>query len=184
MQASNIIEIATIGFLGIHRFENRSAIRGAILVTDVNTKPLEFRVTAPIRPQTFQEMIYGEILEEHVSVELIGMPLLDAVQNKPDLIIVRDPLFLKLNLQQSVPTVLLLKEDEPLIGKGLSTNVLTSESSNYSTVKIFVSNKFESNLKEILEKLQLIFTSRDLMEPFNRLENACEDVHKRKVGDS
>lgn len=112
------------------------------------------------------------------------MPLLDAVQNKPDLIIVRDPLFLKLNLQQSVPTVLLLKEDEPLIGKGLSTNVLTSESSNYSTVKIFVSNKFESNLKEILEKLQLIFTSRDLMEPFNRLENACEDVHKRKVGDS
>jgi hypothetical protein len=91
------MEVVTIGFLGIYRFEERAAIRGAMLVTDTETKPLEFRVTQPVRPQKFQEILYGELLDEHVSVELIGLPLVDAVEQKPNLIIIRDGLLLGIN---------------------------------------------------------------------------------------
>jgi len=56
------MEELTIGFLSSAKFENDSVIRGAILVTDVETKPLEFRVTAPVRPTNFQKTLYGDIL--------------------------------------------------------------------------------------------------------------------------
>jgi hypothetical protein len=66
------MELLTIGFLGIHRFEDGAAIRGGMLVTDTTMKPVEFRVTAPVRPEKFQKILYGDILDEHISVELIG----------------------------------------------------------------------------------------------------------------
>jgi hypothetical protein len=176
--------ISTISFLGIHRFENGAAIRGAVLVTDTETKPLEFRVTAPIRPEKFQKILYGELLDEHMSVELIGLPLLNALQQKPNLIIVRDILFLGMNARQEIPTILMLKEDEPLLKKGASTQPLNSPDSGHPPVKIHTSGQFEPKLTEISQQLQSIFCSRDLMEPFVRLIDACTDVHSRKVGDS
>ena len=176
------MELVTLGFLGTHRFEKGAAIRGAILITGVETKPLEFRVTAPVRPEKFQEMLYGELLDEHISIELMGLPLLSAVQQKPSLIIVRNTLFLRLNSRQEIPTVLLLAEEEPLI-KGYFTKSLNLPDSNRPTVKICTSGQFEPKLEEIAQALQPIFLIRDLMEPFSRLEKACIDVHTRKVGD-
>jgi hypothetical protein len=40
----------SLGFLSSFDFENGTTVRGAILVTDDQTKPVEFRVTSPIRP--------------------------------------------------------------------------------------------------------------------------------------
>ena len=177
------MEFMTLGFLGMYRFEDGAAIRGAMLVTDVETKPLEFRVTASVRPQKFQEMLYGELLDEHVSVELMGRPLLNALQKKPNLIIVRNSLFLGLNTKQEIPTILLLKEDEPLIKRGASTKSLNSSESGHPPIKICTSGQFEPKLEEIAHQLQAIFISRDLIEPFDRLEKACMDLHTRKVGD-
>ncbi|HAJ64824.1 MAG TPA: hypothetical protein DCP31_40940 [Cyanobacteria bacterium UBA8543] len=177
------MEVVTIGFLGIHRFEERAAIRGAMLVTDTETKPLEFRVTAPVRPQKFQEILYGELLDEHVSVELIGLPLVNALEQKPNLIIVRDVLLLGINARQEIPSILMLKEDEPLFKKGTSTKPLNPQDSSRASVKICTTGNFEKDLDAIAQKLQSIFSSRNLMEPVERLEKACTDVHTRKVGD-
>lgn len=176
----SFMEFKILGFLGMHRFDNGAAIRGGLLVTDVDTKPLEFRVTAPVCPQRFQEILYGDLLEEHISVELLGLPLVNAIQQKPELLLVRNELFLGLNNKHDIPTLLLLKEDEPLIKKGSSTQPLSSQNANYPSAKICTSGKFESNLVEITEKLKSVFIMRDLMEPFNRLDKACIDVHNRK----
>jgi hypothetical protein len=177
------MELLTIGFLGIHRFEDGAAIRGGMLVTDTTMKPVEFRVTAPVRPEKFQKILYGDILDEHISVELIGLPILNALQQKPNLILVRDQLFLGMNAKQEIPAVLALKEDEPLFKKGASTQTLNSPDSSHPPVKIYVSDQFESQLEEIAQQLQPIFQCRNLMEPFDRLEKACADVHDRHVGD-
>ncbi|MFM2429790.1 MAG: hypothetical protein RLZZ511_1003 [Cyanobacteriota bacterium] len=178
------MEFATIGFLSMHRFEDGTATRGGILVTDTEMKPLEFRVTAPVRPQKFQEMIYGDILDEHMSVDLMGLPLLAALEQKPDLIIVRDFLFLGLNSRQETPTILLLKEDESPMKKGISSKSLNSQDSGRPPVKICTSGKSDSALGKIVEQLNNNIITRDLMEPFSRLEKACADLHARKVGDS
>jgi hypothetical protein len=178
------MEFLTIGFLGIYRFEEGAAIRGAILITDTETKPLEFRVTESVRPQKFQEILYGELLNEHISVELIGLPLLSALQQKPNLIIVRDLLFLEINTKQEIPTVLMLKEDEPLFKRGASTKPLNPEDSGRPPVKICTLSQFEPKLEEISHRLQPIFLKRDLMEPFNRLEKACADFNSRNEGNN
>lgn len=176
----SFMELGTLGFLGMHQFSDGAAIRGGLLVTDTDTKPLEFRVTAPVCPQQFQEILYGDLLEEHVSVELLGIPLVDALQQKPELLLVRNELFLGLNNKQNIPIVLLLKEDEPLIKKGSSTQSLISQDARHPPAKVCTSGKFESDLTEITKKLQPIFLTRDLMEPFNRLDKACVDVHARQ----
>ena len=178
------MELLTIGFLGIYSFEEGAAIRGAILITDTETKPLEFRVTGPVRPQKFQEIVYGGLLNEHISVELIGLPLLNSLQQKPNLIIVRDILFLEINTKQEIPTVLLLKEDEPLFKRGTSSKPLNPEDSSRPPVKICTLSQFEPKLEEISHQLQPIFLHRDLMEPFDRLEKACADVDTRNVGNN
>jgi hypothetical protein len=180
------MELTKISFLGIHRFEDSAAIRGGILVTDTKTKPLEFRVTAPVRPQKFQKILHGELLDEHICVELMALPLLNAIQQKPSLIIVRDILLLEINSKQEVPTILILKENETLFKKETSTNTkqLNLTDSGHPPVKICTSGQFEPKIGEIAQQLESMSLGRNLIEPFDRIEKACEDVHNRKVGDT
>ena len=46
----------TIGFLGYREFDDGKVYRGAILLTDEWSKPLEFRCTAP--EDTYEEIIF------------------------------------------------------------------------------------------------------------------------------
>lgn len=59
------MEQTKLAFLSRLSFDNDSCIRGGILITDVNTKPLEFRVTAPIKPTSFQKTLYGKIIKDY-----------------------------------------------------------------------------------------------------------------------
>ncbi|MGE5410933.1 MAG: hypothetical protein ACM3MI_08235, partial [Clostridiales bacterium] len=99
------MDLVRIAFLETYSFDDKSGIMGAILVTDPDTKPLEFRVTAPIKPTSFQKTLYGNVLHEHILVELIALPLLGAIKDDIDLILVRDPLFLGINNKQGVRAV-------------------------------------------------------------------------------
>ena len=59
-------------FISTKDFADGEAIRGGMLVTDAQTKPLEFRCTDPVRPTSLQKVLYGKMLENHVLVTLIG----------------------------------------------------------------------------------------------------------------
>ena len=113
------MEIAKLAFLETYTLEENAGIMGAILVTDSDTKPLEFRVTAPIKPTSFQKTLYGDVLLEHILVELISLPLLNAINEQVDLIIVRDPFFLGTNNKQGTRVVRIYSEDE---GKSRSSH--------------------------------------------------------------
>lgn len=45
-------------FLDVALFEDGAAIRGGVLVTDLDTKPYEFRCTSPVRPTHLQSFIW------------------------------------------------------------------------------------------------------------------------------
>ncbi|MEM9808478.1 MAG: hypothetical protein AAF959_24725 [Cyanobacteria bacterium P01_D01_bin.56] len=166
-----------IGFLGGFRFEDGASTRGAMLVTDHDLKPAEFRVTAPVKPNSLQKMLYGELLDEHIYIKLLGVPLLNALEQKPDVVIVSENIFLGLNQEQGIPTVCLLNEEESLIPKGVPNKTITSETQNYPSVKVSISNNLTKQLEDISSELQVIFRSRNLMEPFYRLHKACTDLH-------
>ena len=85
-----------VAFLGYMEFDGAAAYRGAILVTDEWGKPLEFRCTAPVKPNAVQRTLYGQTLMPHILVELIGVPLYEAVQEKPEIIVIQEGLFFDL----------------------------------------------------------------------------------------
>lgn len=176
------MELRKIGFLETYTLDNDAGIMGAILVTDAETKPLEFRVTAPIKPTNFQKTLYGDVLLEHILTELVSIPLLNAINEEIDLILVRDSLFLGVNEKQGIRVVRVLKENDEQQEPNKSVQELASSN---GSPKVFVetTKKFESELSEIKSKLSGIAEHRNLIEPFDRLKVACEQVHLQKTGE-
>ena len=56
-----------IGFLQL--FEAEDSYIGAILLTDLDSVPVEFRVTLPVRPTSIQRTLYGRALAPYIGVE-------------------------------------------------------------------------------------------------------------------
>ncbi|MDF5706518.1 MAG: hypothetical protein PUP90_02260 [Nostoc sp. S4] len=165
-----------IAFLLKYLFDN-DAIQGAVLVTDKDTRPLEFRVTEPIRPTKFQRTLYGEILYDYILVELIAVPLVASLKEKPSLVLIRDEIFLSISSKQEVPVFRLLKDSEGIFGKQICTEQITSPGSKFNTLRITTTKKFEQQLTSTKLNLEQVYASRDLLEPFNRLHIACEQIN-------
>lgn len=176
------MDLRKVAFLETYTLDNDAGVMGAILVTDSETKPLEFRVTAPIRPTNFQKTLYGDVLLEHILTELISVPLLNAINEEIDLILVKDSLFLGVNEKQGIRVVRVVGEDEIQQKPGKSLQELASSNGSPKTY-VETSKKFESELAEIKAKLSYVSEHRNLLEPFDRLKVACEQVHLQKTND-
>ncbi|OGU77200.1 MAG: hypothetical protein A2V93_12555 [Ignavibacteria bacterium RBG_16_34_14] len=176
------MDLRKIAFLETYTLENDAGIMGAILVTDADTKPLEFRVTAPIKPTNFQKTLYGDVLLEHILTELVSVPLLNAINEEIDLILVRDALFMGVNEKQGIRVVRVMNEEDKNFKASKSVQELASSNGSPKTY-VETSKKFESELAEIKAKLSFLSEHRNLVEPFDRLKVACEQVHLQKTGD-
>ncbi len=175
--------LTKIAFLESYSLNEKDGIMGAILVTDTDTKPIEFRVTAPIKPTNFQKTLYGDVLMEHILVELISVPLLSAVTQEVDLIIVRDPLFLGANNKQGVRVVRVFDKNDTISKESSVKEELSSPDPGNPKIYTEISKKYEGEFSEIKENLNSIAESRNLLEPFERLKVACEQVHLQKTGE-
>lgn len=175
------MELRKIAFLETFNLEDDGGIMGAILVTDSETKPLEFRVTAPIKPTNFQKTLYGDVLLEHILTELVSVPLLNAINEEIDLILVRDSLFMGVNDKQGIRVVRVMNENDA--SKNGKSTVELATSNGHSKLFVETSKKFESELAEIKTKLSPLAENRNLIEPFDRLKAACEQVHLQKTSE-
>jgi hypothetical protein len=177
------MNLAKIGFLESLVLDETSGVMGAILVTDGETKPLEFRVTAPIKTTNFQKTLYGDVLMEHVLVELIALPLISALNEELDLILVKDPLFLGTNNKQGIRVVHIFTQDENLSSPIINAEELKSNKADDQNFYIQSSPKYETELPQIRDLLNSISEQRNLLEPFSRLKAACEQVHLQKTNE-
>lgn len=173
-----------LGFLIGQSFEEGKAIRGAILITDDQTKPIEFRVTSPIRPTALQKTLYGKILFEHILVELVALPLLSSIKQKPNILIVRDPIFLNANGKQDKIIVRIFKEDENRYNLKVEPEQLSSIDGSFESVHLETSENMIDKLNEVRRMLSDIFSKRNLLEPFERVTLACRQVHSKGVGEN
>jgi len=174
------MEIAKLAFLETFALEENAGIMGAILVTDSDTKPLEFRVTAPIKPTSFQKTLYGDVLLEHILVELISVPLLNAINEQADLIIAKDPFFLGANNKQGIRVVRVYNEEDGQSRASSKPEALAFSSNGSGKTLIETSKKFEAELAAIKDQINKLAENRNLLEPFERLKLACEQVHQQK----
>lgn len=177
------MNLAKIGFLESLTLDETSGIMGAILVTDGETKPLEFRVTAPIKTTNFQKTLYGDVLLEHVLVELISLPLISALNEELDLILVKDPFFLGANNKQGIRVIHVFSQDENKAMPQKGVEEIKSYKGSAQKVFIQTSPKHEAELPQIRDLLNSISEQRNLLEPFGRLRIACEQVHLQKTNE-
>ena len=174
--------IGKIGFLETYAPDDNGGIMGAILVTDADTKPLEFRVTAPIKTTNFQKTLYGDVLLEHILVELISVPLINALNEEIDIILVKNNLFLGANNKQGVRIVHVFGDNDSSAKGGKNAQELKGSTSN-GKMLVETSKKYESELGQMKDLLNEIAENRNLLEPFDRLKQACEQVHLQKTSD-
>ncbi len=151
-------------FLDIAVFEDGGAIRGGCLVTDSNTHPLEFRVSGAIRPTNLQKILYGDSLNEYIHNDLLGLPMIQALDNKPDLVLVREADFLKLRPRVDVPIIWVTVTED---GKPGLRTLPGHEHEAEASVEILPSR----------------LRGQSIMEPFSRIRNALEEAHGLKVGE-
>jgi len=170
-------------FLAAQRFENGEAFRGAFLITDSDTTPLEFRCTSPVRPSNLQKTLYGRILEQHILINLIGLPLIRSSKNKFNLILVRDPLFLELRPQIDIPLLRIFKDTEDDSVTGEKPLLIASDSGKFEPVLMAAHHEFVDEREIMRASLSDIFQRRSLLEPFERISIALNQVHDQKVGE-
>jgi hypothetical protein len=106
-----------IGFLAISENLNHAGTTylGSILITNELGIPLEFRCTHSIKPKEIQRALYGEQLVPYIGVELCGIPLLNSIENKPELIIVQEKYLLSIRKNINMPVIFIenLPQDIP-----------------------------------------------------------------------
>jgi hypothetical protein len=153
-----------LAFLDIAIFEEGGAIRGGCLVTDSNTHPLEFRVSGAIRPTNLQKILYGESLNEYIRIDLLGLPMIQALDNKPNLILVREADFLNLRPRVNVPVIWVTVTEDGRPG-----------------LKTLTGHEHEAETS--VDMLPARLRGQNIMEPFSRIREALEEAHGLKVGE-
>jgi len=172
-------------FLASQDFSNGAVVRGGMLVTDNQTKPLEFRCTSPIRPTGLQKVLYGKMLDTHVLLVLIATPLVRSASERPSIILVRDKRLLELCNKVDFPVVWLGRNEEDT-GSEEETNgspLITCQTGQFEPIVVRGAQDRSEETREVRELLGQVFAKNSLLEPFERIRNALEQVHKEQIED-
>ena len=153
------MSIKHLAFLDLIQFEAGKAYRAAILLTQTNTAPIEFYLTDCVRPTNAQRILYGAILEGYIRNELFGKPLLAKLSNKPDVVVIQDPVFLEISKSSDCSFALISR-------------------SNGIQKVIAPASKSEEN---VLHELKRISRDYSILEPFERIKTAVNQVHQQEV---
>ena len=162
-----------LAFVDISVFDDGS-IRGGILVTDMETRPYEFRVTTPVKPTSMQRILYGKTLSEYVYGELIAFPLVKAVKEKISLVVVKNENLLIMRPKISLPVVVITKSAIGVEGKNPVVSIGTFSFHSHLSYA-GEADWAKTLLTDLLER-------HDPFEPFERLKIAMNEVHKNKIG--
>ena len=173
-----------IAFYAFRPTENDLGFVGAVLVTDDRGIPLEFRCTHPVKPTAVQKALYGSNLESHVSVDLCGKPLLEAVRTNPIACVVENRELVSLREVVDLPVLYLQKSGEVLEETGQPhivghTRSFTSSSKVAANLSVRCHSKWESDFEKTREVLEQASSHIDLLEPFDRITTSLSILATR-----
>jgi hypothetical protein len=175
-----------LGFLSLYETSSHDGYLGAILVTDLQGIPHDFRCTQPVKPTTIQKPLYGNTLESYIGVNLCGLPLLESIQNKPSLVIINKEFLLAVRTGSSGPAVFIRRVGEALEIKTSGSSEGESKreridcpTGRFQPVMITPHYEYSDDLNSAREILEGVFTYLDPIEPFERMAKAIEVLSKQ-----
>lgn len=180
-----LIEITALAFLSLEEVD-KDVFRGGLLVTDGRGKPSEFRCTSPIQPNSVQKTLYGSTLKSHMSVELVGRPLIAALKEKPQIVLVVQEEFLELRTFIKEPVLFIKKQGSSMNleeegNKVTNCDLLISPTGKFEPVTATCHWNYENDIKIISKSLHNVFSVLDIVEPFSRISNALKLVQSKNV---
>lgn len=175
-----------LGFLSLYETSSHDGYLGAILITDLQGIPQEFRCTHPVKPTTIQKPLYGDTLEPYIGVNLCGIPLIKSIQNKPSIIVVHKDFLLDVRTASPCPVIFIRRAGEAIDIKPSdgSETTLKRERIDCPTGKfqpiVCVSHPdFDEDMAFARETFEKIFNYLDPLEPFERMAKAIEVISKQ-----
>jgi hypothetical protein len=177
---------ATLGFLALVETATKDGFLGAILVADKHGVPREFRCTYSVKPTAVQRLLYGAALESYVGVQLCGIPLLQSIQYKPDLILVDRESLLEVRSSCACPIVFVRKAGEAVTieTQGSSTasapkERLESPTGRFQPIICAAHSSFTGDAQIAKDLLSDPTVVVDPLEPFARIAKAMEVLGKQ-----
>lgn len=170
-----------LAFLSIEETKNKDGYLGALLVTDLQSIPVEFRCTHPVKPSAIQKPLYGDSLQPFIGCELCGKPLLNSLQNEPSCLFVNCEFLLGLRTDISIPTlfvksageVIEVKSDQQALKTPPKRNI-ESPTGKFQPITAFCHPNYEDDYEKVQSILGDILNSLDILEPFSRIKTAVE----------
>lgn len=180
-----------IAFIHYQQTEGGDGYHGGTLVTDSSGKPLEFRSTSIVRPNLVQRTLYGRTLLDHLAQELFAIPLMGALREEPDLVLVRDETLLDIRPRVECPVLHVRRQGEaiqmPRAGEQESEaacEVVASPSGRFQPVIVTPHWQYGEEARRVRGELEPVFARMDLLEPFERVERALEELAKQEAADA
>lgn len=185
-QLNNEGQDMLLGFLSLYETLSHDGYIGAILITDLQGIPQEFRCTHPVKPTAIQKPLYGETLVPYIGVNLCGIPLIKSIQNEPSIIVVNKDFLLRVRIASPCPVIFIRRAGEAISIKSSddSETTLIRERIDCSTgrfqpIVIAPHPDFHDDITSARKILEKIFSYLDPMEPFERIEKAIEILGKQ-----
>jgi hypothetical protein len=105
----------------------------------------------------------------------VGLPLLKAEKEKPSLVLVNNPLFVKMRPIVQYPIVLISHDSKTTFTQDIASDI--------KSVSISSHKDFASETSVAQQMLTTLMLKRNLLEPFERVRAALSDAHRQKIGD-
>ncbi len=166
-----------IGYLDFLHIDEE--YKAGILVADKNTKPVEFRATTNLEIDELQKILYGDVLEDSIIKENFAIDLIKALKIKPDLVLVKEKELLEIRNKVNVPIGYISKFD-PFKATYRYSKQISSKTGRFDTLVLIVNKEDEKYLEEFSRKLQSIYKTLNLLEPFNRVYKALEYLSQER----
>ena len=170
-----------LGFYSLNETKSDDGYLGALLITDQLGRPLEFRVTYPVKPSAFQRPLYGDTLQPYIGTELCGKQLLRNPDHTPEILLVSADILLGVRDFVAYPVVYVKRAGDSIevdvegLGRpGLAKQDVHSPSGRFQPVTIRTTPAHEDDLARALTLLEEAFSSVDLVEPFQRIAQAVD----------
>ncbi len=155
-----------LGFLAV--LEENQGYVGGYLVTNSWGRPLEFRLTMPVRPNSVQQILYGCTLKAYVCADLIGKTLVEKAAVPVQLVVTDCEAALDLRCFVRTSVAWLPQT------QGSPANSCHTKFGLLAYHPRFPEDR--AVVRSVLERIEAI----DLAEPFARIRDALAEA--RKIG--
>ena len=137
-------------------------------------------MTSPLSPSGIQRAIYGNTLEPHIFSELIGVPLLQSLVNRPQWCVVEDARLLSLREGVDFPVLHIQEYRGTSHGRPRASNLhhLKSEIENVKPIEVRTHQGFMRDYDLVRADIERLSSRIDPVEPFTRIGTALDTMRQ------